>query len=875
VVLLGASCSGSNGAGSPDAATSQDGGADDGGEDADAAPCTPTPPPSGANVYFVSPSGSDSNPGTLASPWATIGHAQQAVQAAARSGPITVVLRGGTYSTTTSLAFGSADSGTAGAPITWQAYSCETPVVSGGMRVTGWTNPSGNLWQVTLPASTAALESLYYNGERRLRARVQAAAGIGYVMQNGACAPTAFPGGGSAAPSDCNLGTFLRVASEVAPGTTGCPSMDNGKGASKCLDRFEYAQGDPIAQWANLNGTYTGDPSHPCQPGASNAYPAGDVEVDLFDAWTVDVMRVGCVDTANRIVYFTGPTYAGGGNVYNFFGPTTGHRYIVENARDAFDAERTAGQTGIWFLDRSASPWVLSYVAGAGENPSTDVVVAPQAPSPMIDANQLQFVAFRGITFEMDDYVPGAGGFNADDNGENALPGAIACEACANVTFDGVMVRHTAASGLQIGGHLSGAACGLPQGGLGGPACVVVENSAFYDLGDSGIHVGHAPNGSDTDDEVAQFVLVQNNVVQGYSRVFADGEGFAQGSAHDILYTHNDIDDGYHAGISICKIGCPSKGGGAFNVVSSYNRIWNLMQGITSDGGSLYYNTGAATKTAAGNQVLHNIVHDTTDASILDKVSGVIDVAGSGYGGHGIYLDNQTGGVTVAGNVVYRMSGITMWISGGPGPNQPSNTISNNVFAYGRQAMFDESASWLQGCGVMPALRATVDHNVFYFDRDDTQQFSVMQGCAYSCGLPFNQFESFAGNLYWRTDGAFASYGKQFHVQTTAPADPTTCGATANGWSYLTFAQWQDDPTVSGTPVTMSEDMGGAIGDPHFANPAHPGDDYTLASPPVQGFDPAQTNDTLQHAGRTNPLVNPPVVPRTFPTYGYDPGSGF
>ena len=50
-------------------------------------------------------------------------------------------------------------------------------------------------------------------------------------------------------------------------------------------------------------------------------------------------------------------------------------------------------------------------------------------------------------------------------------------------------------------------------------------------------------------------MTVRNNIVQGFSRVFADGEGIAQGGGHHITYIHNDVTDGYHAGISVCQIG--------------------------------------------------------------------------------------------------------------------------------------------------------------------------------------------------------------------------------------------------------------------------------------------------------------------------------
>ncbi|MEP7377988.1 MAG: right-handed parallel beta-helix repeat-containing protein [Chloroflexota bacterium] len=83
-------------------------------------PPNPTAPP-GSNPYYVAPTGSDANPGTLAAPWKTLQKAADTVPAGA-----TVYLRAGTYGS-----FVMRRSGTAAAPITFTAYGSEKPVVDG------------------------------------------------------------------------------------------------------------------------------------------------------------------------------------------------------------------------------------------------------------------------------------------------------------------------------------------------------------------------------------------------------------------------------------------------------------------------------------------------------------------------------------------------------------------------------------------------------------------------------------------------------------------------------------------------------------------------------------------------------------------------
>lgn len=73
-------------------------------------------------AYYVSTSGSDSNPGTSSRPWRTITKAVSIAKAGE-----TVYVRGGTYSEQVNLY----KSGAASAPITFQAYPNETPVISG------------------------------------------------------------------------------------------------------------------------------------------------------------------------------------------------------------------------------------------------------------------------------------------------------------------------------------------------------------------------------------------------------------------------------------------------------------------------------------------------------------------------------------------------------------------------------------------------------------------------------------------------------------------------------------------------------------------------------------------------------------------------
>jgi len=85
-------------------------------------PAAQTPTGSGA-TYYVSPSGSDAAPGTIAEPWATIQHAAESISAGD-----TALIRGGTYAENIEVAgSGDADNGY----VVFSAYAGEQPVLDG------------------------------------------------------------------------------------------------------------------------------------------------------------------------------------------------------------------------------------------------------------------------------------------------------------------------------------------------------------------------------------------------------------------------------------------------------------------------------------------------------------------------------------------------------------------------------------------------------------------------------------------------------------------------------------------------------------------------------------------------------------------------
>jgi len=140
-----------------------------------------------AATIYVSPAGNDAWSGTLEAPnaeksdgpLASIAKARDAIRRLkARpeglAGPVRVLVRGGTYYLSQTIAFGPGDSGTSEAPISYAAYPGEKPVLCGGRKITGWEPYRGEIQSVALPDvrhSAWQFRSLFANGRRQIRAR--------------------------------------------------------------------------------------------------------------------------------------------------------------------------------------------------------------------------------------------------------------------------------------------------------------------------------------------------------------------------------------------------------------------------------------------------------------------------------------------------------------------------------------------------------------------------------------------------------------------------------------------------------------------------------------------------------------------------------
>ena len=126
-----------------------------------------------AEEFYLSPEGDDSGPGSQARPFRSLSRARDAVRQvnSGMTRDIIVNLHGGEYPLTDVVEFGPQDAGRNGHRVIYRAIKGETPVLTGGIPLTGWElhNPGRNIYRASAPG--AGFRQLYIDGKPAIRAR--------------------------------------------------------------------------------------------------------------------------------------------------------------------------------------------------------------------------------------------------------------------------------------------------------------------------------------------------------------------------------------------------------------------------------------------------------------------------------------------------------------------------------------------------------------------------------------------------------------------------------------------------------------------------------------------------------------------------------
>lgn len=304
--------------------------------------------------FYVSPDGSNDNPGTQARPFATLHRARDAIRALKAGGefkePVTVFVRQGHYSLEKTLTLESQDSGTEAAPIVYRAFETEKPTLVGGLAITGFTAYRDQILKADVTAlglTDAGARVLTFDGQRQELAR--------YPNSN----PKAV-GGGDWAYAD---GTRFSMYSDS-------PDEDNFLQQNQHLDFWQrniprltqtlVMKPQDIRQWR-----------HPEQ-----------AEVSIFPRfnWEHSLLKVKSLDSAKRQLLLEPGCY---------YEIRPGDRYFVRGLFEELDSP------GEWYLDREAD--ILYFWP---PSPLESKAVHLAALAHLIELNNCAYVTVRGFTLE-------------------------------------------------------------------------------------------------------------------------------------------------------------------------------------------------------------------------------------------------------------------------------------------------------------------------------------------------------------------------------------------------------------------------------------------------------------------------------------------
>ncbi len=308
--------------------------------------------PDPAVVLHVAPEGNDAADGSEARPFATLAKARDAVQALrAPQGGARIVVHGGTYRAAETFVLAAEDSGTAAAPIVYQAAPGHAPVFTGGVQVPAWRPVSdaqtkdkldAAIRERVLEADLAALGVKDLGDATDLRRAPE-------LFIDGAPQTLArWPNEGFVATGDI-LGTDTFKVWDSIPG---------------CKDgKFRYVEDRP-SLWID------------------------EPDVRLYGYWFWDwyeeFQKVAAIDPAAHVFTLATP--------YSQYGYRKGQRYRAVNVLREID------RPGEWYLDRRSS--LVYWLPPEGDSWKNATATVSVLAVPFVRMENVAHVLLVGLTFE-------------------------------------------------------------------------------------------------------------------------------------------------------------------------------------------------------------------------------------------------------------------------------------------------------------------------------------------------------------------------------------------------------------------------------------------------------------------------------------------
>jgi hypothetical protein len=546
---------------------------------------------SASTDFYVSPTGSDRNRGSLRHPFKTLQRAQTAVRALTPTmrDDIIVHLRGGTYDMARPLTLSDAagDSGRNGHEVVYRAHRYgtrrqERPVISGGQAVRGWrlVDARRKIWKADV--GELAPRQLYRNGKRLDQGRL-----------------------------DAIPGTFTRTRTGYVTDSVEPQSWANPADVEFVYTTFGYSQ--PICGVESITGTATE---------------------------TTITMDQPCFEWISTYI------------TYNSEDPSAPLELDapspVKNSVSFLTEPRT------WAVEHStAGPNSVYYRARAGENPNAKDFVVP-ARQTFVEGggtteSPLHDVAFEGLTFTYstwegpnedtnfphyyaDYYYDGgspSGSLEEPTVRYRVVPAALTFSETRALRFEGNRFTNLGGDGLLISG----------------PVDNVVRGNVFDRLAAGGFKLTGPELGTPGN-------LIENNLVHDVGNDYEGSVGVYLENVVDSIFRHNQIDETPYSGLVHAGLGTDTleqtldePPGHGMQILD--NRVFDTVN-VMMDGGGIYTAHKLGTSWENGARIEGNEVFGVTNARVTE-----VDPNGEIGAPNALYTDVDSDFITLTRNVVY------------------------------------------------------------------------------------------------------------------------------------------------------------------------------------------------------------------------------
>ena len=507
---------------------------------------------------FVSPSGNDRNPGTKSKPMRTLRHVQSVVRMlnGHMTGSIAIYLENGVYRLTRPLQLNRKDSGTNGHSIIWSAAAGAHPIISGGLRVTGWkqTTKAKNIWSAPVPAYLRTRQ-LYVNGNR---------------------AELAF---GSAPVSLKRIWSGYIASSSI------------------------------MSRWrnpTNIDFVYSNQLGDNVEPRCPVGTIAGRVITMAQPCWNNSNNR------QHNLVGFsilTNPTYIE--NAYElldqggeFYLDSSAHRlyYIPRKGQNMRTANVMAPELQTLVSGRGKPGHPIHNIVFSGLQFSYATWMQPSTPTGFSEV-QANYTITGADGYATQGLCKLARHGTCPYGAWTKEPGNVQFAYDRNISLLNDRFVHLGAAGLDLDN---------------GSQNSRVEDSVFTDISGNGVEIGGVNLPEAAPSSQTLNVRVVDNHLYGLPVEYHGGVALLLGYAANTTISHNQIDHTPYIAIStgwggwLDKILLPSVANYSHDNAISNNLIYDYMQTL-SDGGGVYTQGITGTSMANGQKVTGNVIHGQLD----------------------------------------------------------------------------------------------------------------------------------------------------------------------------------------------------------------------------------------------------------------------